>query len=134
MEKSFKILDSDTEISKETVISIRPLLLRLYDLHSILQVLMTGPMLKLFDQELEKWNRGKITDSSSLFYQNGISCEILQPGWSGWKKGKLRVKAYLEFELDEPEVDETTLDSGNSQGTEIEFPLDEVRKAISDLS
>lgn len=132
MNENFKKLDTDAEISNETVVSLRSLLLRLSEIQSIVQGLMMNQVNSLFDKELENRNKGKISSSGFLFCQSGIDCEILQPGWSGWKKGKLRVKAYLEFEPDEPEVDQNTLDLKNSQGDEIEFPLDEVRKEIAD--
>ncbi|MDJ0690975.1 MAG: KGK domain-containing protein [Xenococcaceae cyanobacterium MO_188.B32] len=54
------------------------------------------------------------------WFSNGIDCEILKVGSTGWQKGKVRLKVSLEFIADEPE--EVKSDS----------PLDDIRQAINE--
>ncbi len=126
----------DPEEYQGTVLSLSPVLLKLEDLQHLIQQLLRSQGLNLINKDLANQQKGQLNQSASyaLFGDQGVDCEILKPGDSGWKKGKLRVKVYLEFEPDEPEVDETIPTSENPQDAEIEFPLDEVRKAIADLS
>lgn len=68
----------------------------------------------------------KFYDEGKEVYQywftDGISCEILQIGAKGWKKGKIKIKVSVEFCPDEPEI------------SEPESPLDEMRKALEKSS
>lgn len=59
----------------------------------------------------------KISDHS--LFNDGINCQILKAGSSGWQEGKLKLKVTLEFCLNEPEVDEP------------ESPLDDIRQEIN---
>lgn len=132
-----RFIKIDPEECQDAVVSLSPIILKLEDLYRVVRDFLYSQGLDLINKDLAQKQKGQLIigrNANSLFQSEGVYCEILQPGWSGWKKGKLRIKAYIEFEPDEPEGDETALDSGNSQGTEIEFPLDEVRKGISDLS
>ena len=58
--------------------------------------------------------------SHNLWFNNGIDCEILKVGSTGWEKGKVRLKVSLEFIADE--LEEVKSDS----------PLDDIRKTINE--
>ncbi len=52
------------------------------------------------------------------WFSQGIDCEILKVGSTGWKKGKVRLKVSLEFISNEPEE------------IKSESPLDDIRQTI----
>lgn len=54
------------------------------------------------------------------WFSEGIDCEILKVGSTGWKKGKVRLKVILEFIADEPEE------------VDPESPLDDIRKTLKE--
>lgn len=60
----------------------------------------------------------------------GIACELLKPKKS-WKKGTVKIKILLEFCPDEP--DEKDLIE-EIEKPESESPLDDIRKAINEIS
>jgi len=51
---------------------------------------------------------------------DGLECEILKLGSTGWQQGKLRLKVTLEFIPEEPEI------------TNTESPLDDLRRMINE--
>lgn len=63
------------------------------------------------------------------WFQKGIDCEILTIGSQSWKKGKVKIKISLEFYVEEEDVQITN--SNNSQITEPESPLDDLRRMIN---
>ncbi|MGI0493719.1 KGK domain-containing protein [Alkalinema pantanalense CENA528] len=64
------------------------------------------------------------SETGHLLIGEGVSCNLLAPGFSEWMSGKVRLA--LEFVPDEPEPSEETpiSDSGTS-------PLDGIRQEIS---
>lgn len=58
------------------------------------------------------------------WFHKGVVCEVLMLGDKSWEKGKLRFKITLEFEPDEPAVDQTTASN------QPESPLDVIRRQI----
>ena len=54
------------------------------------------------------------------WFEEGIDCQILKAGDSGWKKGKLKIKISFEFCPDESET------------SEYQSPLDEIRQEIQE--
>jgi hypothetical protein len=52
----------------------------------------------------------------------GADAEVLKIGAKGWQKGKLRVRVTLEFEPEEPEINEP------------ESPLDDLRRMMNENS
>lgn len=60
----------------------------------------------------------------------GIDCEILTLGSQSWKKGKVKIKISAEFYVEEEDVQITN--SNNSEITEPESPLDDLRRMINE--
>lgn len=58
--------------------------------------------------------------NSANWLEDGVNCEILQPGGKGWQKGKMRLKVNVEVEFipDEPEA------------VKPESPLDDLRQKL----
>lgn len=63
----------------------------------------------------------------------GISCEVLRLGSRAWKTGKIRIRISVDFYPDEPEIELDSGSNNNQAEPVIEFPLDDVRKSISNL-
>ncbi|GBF78668.1 KGK domain-containing protein [Aphanothece sacrum] len=74
-------------------------------------------------QLLEFFEKNGIKDTypekKNDWLQEGKSCEILNVGSNGWKKGKIRLKITLEFIPDEPEINQ------------MESPLDDIRQTMN---
>ncbi|MHC5719254.1 MAG: KGK domain-containing protein [Nostoc sp.] len=64
------------------------------------------------------------------WFQKGIDCEILTLGSQSWKKGKVKLKICVEFYVDEEDVQITN--SNNSEITEPDSPLDDLRRMINE--
>lgn len=54
------------------------------------------------------WDRGrgkipldKSEENRSMWFEDGIECEILKPNSTGWQKGKFRINVTIEFCPDE---------------------------------
>lgn len=62
--------------------------------------------------------------SSREWFQKGVVCEVLRLGDKTWQKGKLRFKVILEFEPDEPPVEQT------AASNQSESPLDVIRRQM----
>ncbi|MBD1908400.1 hypothetical protein NDI37_03955 [Funiculus sociatus GB2-A5] len=76
--------------------------------------------------------------ANERWFVEGIDCEILKIGASGWQKGKVKIKTTLEFIPDEPEVkevlmqnEEETLMRNELEISQLDSPLDELRKMIN---
>ncbi len=76
--------------------------------------------------------------ANGRWFGEGIDCEILKIGASGWQKGKVKIKTTLEFIPDEPEVkevlmqnEEQTLMRNELEISQLDSPLDELRKMIN---
>ncbi len=76
--------------------------------------------------------------ANERWFGEGIDCEILKIGASGWQKGKVKIKTTLEFIPDEPEVkevlmqnEEETLMRNELEISQLDSPLDELRKMIN---
>ncbi|GAB1544066.1 hypothetical protein NUACC21_67420 [Scytonema sp. NUACC21] len=52
------------------------------------------------------------------WFQEGIDCEVLGPGFKSWKKGKVKIKIAIEFLLEEEGLENNSSES----------PLDEIRR------
>ena len=52
------------------------------------------------------------------WFDNGISCEVLELGDKAWRKGKIKIKVNIEFHPDEPGMTDS--------------PLDDIRQASAD--
>lgn len=59
------------------------------------------------------------------WFEQGVNCKILSSGYQDWQKGKLRIKITLEFEPDEPLIEQTTASN------QPESPLEEIRRMIN---
>ena len=59
------------------------------------------------------------------WFDKGIDCELLGPGYQSWQKGKLRIKITVAFEPDEPFV--TQIMASN----QTESPLDDIRRTFN---
>ncbi|MEA5602419.1 KGK domain-containing protein [Nostoc sp. UHCC 0252] len=71
----------------------------------------------------------EIKDSPNMnWFQEGINCEILALGSQSWKKGKVKINISVEFYIEEENVQITN--SNNSEITEPESPLDDLRRMI----
>ncbi|MEH2235231.1 KGK domain-containing protein [Nostoc sp.] len=62
------------------------------------------------------------------WFHEGIDCEILTLGSQSWKKGKVKIKISVEFYVEEEDVQITN--SNNSEITEPDSPLDDLRRMI----
>lgn len=62
------------------------------------------------------------------WFQDGIDCEILTLGSQSWKKGRVKIKISVEFYVDDEEIQ--TTNSNNSEITEPDSPLDDLRRMI----
>jgi ATP-dependent protease HslVU (ClpYQ) ATPase subunit len=81
-----------------------------------------------FNEELSR-QEVEIKDSPNMnWFQKGIDCEILTLGSQSWKKGKVKIKTSVEFYIEEEDVKITN--SNNSEITEPESPLDDLRRMI----
>ncbi|AUT02977.1 KGK domain protein [Nostoc sp. CENA543] len=56
----------------------------------------------------------------SQFFEEGIECEILQPGTAGWQTGKVRINVNIEFI---PDTSNTTASTS---------PLDDLRRRMNE--
>lgn len=72
---------------------------------------------KGYDQALRAW------------FNEGIDCEILTLGSQTWKKGKVRIKISVEFDIED---DVNTTNSQNSEIIQPESPLEDLRRMISE--
>jgi hypothetical protein len=68
---------------------------------------------------------GQNSEPYTSFFTDGIACEVLQVGSSGWKKGRVRFKMSVEFIPDEPELVETPPQNNES-------PLDDIRQMLNE--
>jgi hypothetical protein len=126
MEGKFKILNSK---QGDIVISFYNSILKLSKLKSaIVNVILSNDLQEL-NNRLVSEGGGKVPGgrNSSDLINGGVNCEILEPGKT-WQKGKFRMKVYLEFCPDEPEIEETT------EIKEPESPLDDLRRMINDAT
>ncbi|MBV9386381.1 MAG: hypothetical protein JOZ78_08135 [Chroococcidiopsidaceae cyanobacterium CP_BM_ER_R8_30] len=73
-----------------------------------------------------------INSSYDTWFSDGIECEILKLGASGWQKGRIRIalNVSLEFCPDKPEenLEMSDLEIGQS-----ESPLDDIRLMIKNV-
>ncbi|MEH1983246.1 MAG: KGK domain-containing protein [Nostoc sp.] len=71
-----------------------------------------------------------INNSLVNLFQTGIDCKILTLGSQSWKKGKVKIKISVEFYVEEEDIQITN--SNNSEITEPESPLDDLRRMINE--
>ncbi len=69
------------------------------------------------------------SDNRSLFHSatwtEDVKCKILKINSKGWQDARFRIKISLEFEIDEPEIEEIK---------EPESPLDDLRRMINEAT
>ena len=65
------------------------------------------------------------------WFRGGIDCETLKIGAKGWQKGKVKIRVFVEFCPDEPEVEETP-ENNESETSKPESPLDDLRRQLLD--
>jgi hypothetical protein len=68
------------------------------------------------------------TKSGNADWTHDVECKILKINSKGWQTGRFRIKISVEFETDEPEIEETT------EIKEPESPLDDLRRMINDAT
>ena len=131
MVNRFKQLDSEYE-HKDTVLSFLP--------SSMFKVgeFMLAALQAYQNYGLEALRntlkpRGGIPGDHSIWFGQGVACEILSPENNGWKKGKVRIKVTLEFCPDEPEIPEIPV-SNNPEINKSESPLDDIRQMMNEDS
>lgn len=126
----FKQLDSESD--KDTVLSF--LTSSMFKVGEFMLAAIEAYQyhgLSALKQQLQP--RGVIPGEYDVWFGKGVACEILSPGNSGWKKGKVRIKVTLEFCPDEPEVPETPV-SNNPETNKSESPLDDIRQMMNENS
>lgn len=67
------------------------------------------------------------------WFEDGINCEVLRLGVKSWQKGKVKIKVTLEFCLDEPDTEETSVNN-QLEINQNESPLDDIRQMMSENS
>ncbi|MFH7028656.1 MAG: KGK domain-containing protein [Heteroscytonema crispum UTEX LB 1556] len=77
------------------------------------------------DSELESKGVRINTQSSKIWFTEGIDCEILNLGSKTWKKAKVKIKINVEFYTEEEE---------NPEIIEPESPLDDIRRMINSVT
>lgn len=77
--------------------------------------------------------RGGISGTDDQWCALGVSCEILKPGNTSWKKGKIKINISLEFCPDEPEVEEIT-QNNDLEHNQASSPLDDIRQMMNQNS
>ncbi|AFY34747.1 KGK domain-containing protein [Calothrix sp. PCC 7507] len=82
----------------------------------------------------QELNKQRININSSSFNacfgeSKGIDCQILKLGSKTWKKGKLRFQVSVEFYIED---DINTEKNQYSEITELESPLDDLRRIINE--
>ncbi|MEH2420995.1 MAG: KGK domain-containing protein [Nostoc sp.] len=80
------------------------------------------------NQELSRQGIKIKQSPNENWFQKGIYCEILTLGSQSWKKGKVKIKISVEFYVEEQDVQ--IINSNNSEITEPESPLDDLRRII----
>ena len=122
MEDKFEILDSD---EGDVVIDFDGYILKASQLDIALsKVILDNGNLNHLNHELKTINSRVLPSvkKPENWVSNGVDCQILKPG-KNWQEGKLRMKVYLEFCPDEPEIEETEI-------KEPESPLDDLREKM----
>lgn len=70
----------------------------------------------------DELNSCRLSIHSTDWFHKGVACEVLRLGDKSWQKGKLRYRVTLEFEPDEPAVEQT---AANNQ---LESELNAIRR------
>ncbi len=79
-------------------------------------------------KELVEAVKNQLGDASKkLFEEGGLELEVLKLDAKGWRKGKVRFS--VEFCPDEPDIEET-LTSNQLETSNLESPLDEIRRMM----
>ncbi|MTJ52458.1 KGK domain protein [Anabaena sp. UHCC 0253] len=73
-----------------------------------------------------KWLGVKWYDAN---WTEDVKCKILKINSKGWQDARFRIKISVEFEIDEPEIEEE-----NTEIQEPESPLDDLRRKINDAT
>lgn len=118
------------QIEHDSVVRIIPIMFKVSDLLSAIVTIFQVKGLDLLRDRLNAEGRGLLpaVNNSSIWFNDGVSCEILKPGKT-WQKGKVRIKITLEFCPNEPEIPETPAKNQLEIG-QPESPLADLRKII----
>lgn len=106
MESKFKQLDTELE-HKDTVVSFN-IPGFMFKLNEFFLAIQKGLKENGFGVILNRLNASKaLLREWNKWTVQGVDCEILQPRSQGWKKGKIRIKFYIELCSNEPDLTET---------------------------
>ena len=117
MENRFKSLNNDEY--KDTVLSFEVSMFKVSDLMKQVKQSLETKGLDILKSNLN--SRGGIPGNTQDWYVQGVNCEILKPGNTSWKKGKVKINISLEFCPDEPEIEEI-IQSNNTEINQSESP------------
>jgi hypothetical protein len=79
---------------------------------------------------IESQSHGSIrTTWHTVDWTEDVKCKILKINSKGWQDAIFRIKVSVEFELDEPEIEEE-----NTEIQEPESPLDDLRRKINEAT
>ncbi len=125
MENKFKSLNDEY---KDTVLSFEVSMFKVSDLMKQVKQSLEETGLNILRNTLS--NRGGIPGKHQDWYVQGVNCEILKPGNTNWKKGKIKINISLEFCPDEPEIEEVT-QSNDAEINQTSSPLDDIRQMMN---
>ncbi len=129
MTDQFKPLDDVVE-DQQTVLSFRNSMYKVGEFMRQRKIAFVESGLHNCSHRLKDRGGVPFLNQSNSWLQEGVNCELLKPGSSGWKKGKVRIKMILEFSPDEPEGEEI-LEINEPDIPQPESPLDDLRQRIN---
>ena len=128
MQNKFKPLNDEYQ---DSVLSFEISMLKVSDLIKQVKQALEAKGLDILRSTLS--SRGGIPGSLQEWYVQGVNCEILKPGSTSWKKGKIKINISLEFCPDEPEIEET-IQSNDVETNQTSSPLDDIRQMMNQNS
>jgi len=129
MEDRFQQLETESE-DKDSVLSFNCGLsmFRVHQIVSAIKQAFYRDGLNAFSNMFS--SRGGIPGGSQQWSSQGVECEMLKPGAKGWRKGKLRIRFFLEFCPDEPDVEEK-LETNQLEISKSESPFEDIRQMMN---
>ena len=125
MQNKFKPLNDEYQ---DSVLSFEMSMLKVSDLIKQVKQALEAKGLDILRSTLN--SRGGIRGGLQEWYVQGVNCEILKPGSTSWKKGKIKINISLEFCPDEPEIEEITR-SNDAEINQTNSPLDDIRQRMN---
>ncbi len=92
MQNKFKPLNDEYQ---DSVLSFEISMLKVSDLIKQVKQALEAKGLDILRSTLN--SRGGIPGGLQEWYVQGVNCEILKPGSTSWKKGKIKINISLEF-------------------------------------